>query len=151
MLHVRRVLEDAIDFDAALGMLAKQTLTTGGLFTLVGTTNEQRVVIERGPRRHALRWAKKGEALVTTNDYRLLDRPGGRDDGILAQTSCDRFSRLCDLTAGRSGKSAVEDEEMLYWLTDEHVQQSITAQHVLIRPARNEMRLFVPKRLLKSV
>ena len=33
-------------------------------------------------------------------------------------------------------------------LSDEQVRQEITAQHVLIRPARGEMRLFVPRALL---
>jgi hypothetical protein len=41
-----------------------------------------------------------------------------------------------------------EVEDLLHTLTDERVMQEITAQHVWARPATNEMRLFVPSRLL---
>src|SRR5262245_24427399 len=75
LLHLRRVMEDAADFADALAMLSKQKLTTPGLFTLVGTKNEERVVVERAPKRHALRWGRLGEPLITTNNYHLIDVP----------------------------------------------------------------------------
>jgi isopenicillin-N N-acyltransferase like protein len=148
LLHLRRVMEDAADFADALAMLSKQRLTTPALFTLAGSKNDQRVVIERAPRRHALRWGRLGEPLITTNNYQLLDvPPANHDEWDLARTSCGRYGRLCDLTA-RRGDAAPTDDELLYWLTDEQVRQEITAQHVLIRPARGEMKLFVPRWLL---
>jgi hypothetical protein len=145
LLHLRRVLEDATGFDDALGRLTKQRLITSALFTLVGTTNDRRVVIERAPRRHALRWGKPNEPLITTNDYRLLDQPAGGDAWDLERTSCSRYSRLCHLANRKPIGELVTDDELLYWLTDEEVRQEITAQHVLIRPAGGEMRLFVPR------
>jgi isopenicillin-N N-acyltransferase like protein len=147
LLHLRRVLEDAAGFNDALNRLSKQRLVTSALFTLVGSANEQRVVIERAPRRHALRWGKPNEPLVTTNDYRLLDRPTG-DAWDLERTSCGRFDRLWHLSVRRPVGEPIADEELLYWLTDEEVRQEITAQHVLIRPARGEMRQFVPRSLV---
>lgn len=148
LLHLRRVMEDAADFADALAMLSKQRLATPALFTLVGSKNDQRVVIERAPRRHALRWGRLGEPLITTNNYCLLDvPPAERDEWDLSRTSCGRYGRLCELTA-RRGDALPTDDELLYWLTDEQVRQEITAQHVLIRPARGEMKVFVPRWLV---
>ena len=147
LLHLRRVMEDATGFDHALAMLSKQRLTTPGLFTLVGSKNDQRVVVERAPRRFALRWAEPGKPLVTTNNYHLLDvPPAARDEWDLSRTSCGRYGRLWHL-AGRAGPPT--DEQLLYWLSDPEVRQEITAQHVLIRPARGELRLFVPRALVQ--
>src|SRR5207237_1931878 len=53
LLHLRRVLEDARDFDDALRLLSEQTLAAPALFTLAGRDNAQRVVLERTPTRHA--------------------------------------------------------------------------------------------------
>ena len=116
LLHLRRVMEDAADFDDALAMLSKQRLTTSALFTLVGTTNDQRVVIERAPKRHALRWGRPAKPLLTTNDYRLLDQPPAATPGTSAQTSCGRYARLCHLTSRKPAGEPVTDEELLYWL-----------------------------------
>lgn len=148
LLHLRRVVEDAADFADALAMLSKQRLITSALFTLVGSTNDQRVVVERAPKRFALRWAEADKPLLTTNDYRLLDRPGGGDAWDLERTSCSRYDRLCHLASRKPTGEAVTDEELLYWLTDDQVRQEITAQHVLVRPARGEIKLFVPRALV---
>src|SRR5262249_47146774 len=134
LLHLRRVMEDAANFADALAMLSKQKLTTSALFTLAGTPNEERVVIERAPRRHALGWGKPGEPLITTNDYRLLDQPAGSDTWDLQQTSCSRYARLTHLATRPRPAGPYADDELLYWLTDDEVRQEITAQHVLIRP-----------------
>jgi hypothetical protein len=148
LLHLRRVMDDAADFADALAMLSKQRLTTPALFTLAGTKNDQRVVIERGPRRYALRWGRAGEPLVTTNDYRLLDTNTEKDEWELGQTSCGRYDRLCGLASGRVDGPPPRDEELLFWLTDPGVRQEITAQHVLMRVAAGEMKLFVPRHLV---
>src|SRR5262245_11009738 len=148
LLHLRRVLEDATGFDDALAMLSKQRLTTPGLFTLVGTKNEQRVVSERAPTRHALRWGRPGEPLLTTNEYRLLDQRTGGDAWDLQRTSCGRYDRLWLLASRHPADSAPTDDELLCWLSDDEVRQEITAQHVLIRPARGAIRLFVPRALV---
>ena len=87
LLHLRRVVEDARDFADALRMLARQRLIAPALFTLVGTANDERVVIERSPRRHALRWAEGDAPLVATNDYRTLFRPTTSSVNILYETT----------------------------------------------------------------
>jgi hypothetical protein len=147
LLHLRCVVEDARDFDHALAMLRDQRLTAPGLFTLVGSKNEERVVIERSPTRHALRWPKEGEALLTTNDYRLLFPPKEGNGLEIYQTTCHRYAALERMFASWSPARTLADTQLLYALSDPEVIQQITAQHVLIRPAKQAMRLFVPRRL----
>ena len=151
MLHLRRVLEDANSFDEALEMLSKTKLATSGLITLVGTENHQRVVVERSPTKFALRWAENdSQPLVTTNDYRLLYKPETRDSMEIYQTTCRRFDHLCGHFANHCPTTEVTDAQLLYVLTDDHILQGITAQHILMRPQRGEIQMFVPRRLLET-
>src|SRR5262249_10662696 len=93
LLHLRRVLEDARDFDDALRMLSEERLLAPALFTLAGRENEQRVVVERTPTRHALRWPEGDEPLVATNHYRVLSRPrpfGGEE----LSGACGRYDAV---------------------------------------------------------
>jgi hypothetical protein len=148
LLQLRRVVEDARDFDQALALLANKTLATSALFTLVGTENRQRVVIERSPRHHALRWPTGDEPLVTTNDFRLMYQPTEQSGHRLYESTCHRYDALCHSFAGHRPEQDVDDTRLLYVLSDPSVIQTITAQHVIFRPRRDESRLFVPRRLL---
>lgn len=150
LLHIRRVLEDAPNFDSALNMLANERLVAPGLFTLVGSENHQRVVIERTPKRHALRWAEGDTPLVTTNDYRRLFKPEPHAGPEIYQTTCMRYDALCRFFANHRPDQEVADTALLYILSDPAVIQGITAQHVIMRPASREMRLFVPRRLVSE-
>ncbi len=146
LLHLRRVIEDARDFDDALRMLTEETLAAPALITLVGSANEQRVVIERTPTRHALRWPAGDEPLVTTNDYRLLFRPQAHEGAEIYRTTCSRFDALSRFFAGHRPDQEVEDTALLYILSDPAVIQGITAQHIILRPRQREARLFIPRR-----
>jgi len=148
LLHLRRVVEDATDFDDALRRLSRQMLAAPALFTLVGVENDQRVVIERSPRKSAVRWGQTDQALITTNDYRLLFATETHDLGEIYQTTCNRFDALSSFFSRVDSKQDIRDEQLLYTLTDESVIQGITAQHVVIRPRERKIRLFVPRRLL---
>ena len=150
LLHLRRVLEDARDFDHALEMLSRQTLAAAALFTLVGTRNEQRVVVERTPTRHALRWPTGDEPLIATNDYRLLFRPETHSGAEIYETTCSRFDALCRFFAGHRADRQVDDSALLYILTDPSVIQDITAQHIIMRPAQGSIRLLVPRRFMEA-
>jgi hypothetical protein len=147
LLHLRRVLDDARDFEDALRMLADTTLAAPALFTLVGVSNSQRVVIERTPSRHALRWPRGDEPLITTNDYRLLFQPETSDAAEIYATTCSRYDYLQKFFAQHQPDREVEDAAILYALSDPAVIQSITAQHVLMRPRSGELRVFVPRHL----
>ncbi|UCG17229.1 MAG: hypothetical protein JSV19_04200 [Phycisphaerales bacterium] len=150
LLHLRRVLEDADGFDSALRMLSQQRLVAPGLFTLVGSENDQRVVIERTPRRHAHRWAKDGRPLVTTNDYRLLFKPRTRSAGEIDETTCSRYDALRGLFADHRADRPADDITLLHALSDPAVIQDITAQHVILRPRSGRIRLYVPRRVVES-
>lgn len=148
LLHIRRVMEDARDFEQAVHRLSRQRLTTPCLFTVVGRTNDQRVVIERTPTRWAHRRAEPDEPLVVTNDYRVLLPPATRPDHELYRTTCARYDNLRGFFVEHDASQEVTDEMLLYRLTDPGVIQSITAQHVIARPRRQTIRLFVPRPLL---
>lgn len=151
LLHIRRVLENACNFADAVDRLAKQRLITGALFTVAGTNNDERVVIERSPTRHALRWGEPGKALIATNDYRQLFQTEAHNDMELYRTTCSRYDALCRFFADHDASREIEDDKLLYVLSDPSVMQEITAQHVILRPTSRESRLFVPRHLLAAV
>jgi Acyl-coenzyme A:6-aminopenicillanic acid acyl-transferase len=148
LLHLRRVVEDATSFDDALEMLARPTLVVSALFTLIGTENPQRVVIERSPTRFALRRPTGDEPLLTTNDCRLLFAPTASDHSEIYRTTCSRYDALGRLLRKTRVDRAASDAELLYVLGDPEVRQTITAQHVIFRPASGAMGLWVPRDLV---
>ncbi len=149
LLLIRRVLEDARDFDEALKLLRDTQIIAPALFTLVGTKNDQRVVIERSPRRHALRWAEPGEVLIATNDYRKLEKPAHHLGGLeIYATTCTRYDFLRNHFDNRAANPSPEDEELLYVLSDPNVAQCITAQHIVLRPRQGTVRLYAPRHLV---
>jgi len=151
LLFLRCVLEDAPDFTAAVQMLSRQRLAAAALFTVVGTRNDERVVIERTPGRHALRQAEGDEPLLATNHFRSLHSAGGLADSVLGElgaTTCGRYDTLCSLLSEQNPTGVVTDEHLLYILSDPNVRQQITAQHILARPRQQQVRLLVPRHLL---
>jgi hypothetical protein len=151
LLHVRRVLEDANGFDAAVRMLSEQRLVAPALFIVVGSENHQRVVIERTPRRHADRFPEGDRPLAVTNHYRQLYEPRtDRPDDDLTVTTSSRYDALLRLVGGHSSDRVIDDPALLFILSDPAVIQEITAQHVVIWPRAREIRLYVPRRLLDA-
>jgi hypothetical protein len=150
LLHLRRVLEDAPDFEAALTLLSEQHLAVPALLTLVGTENDQRVVIERTPRDYAHRRADPDEPLVVTNHYRLLLQQETPGEGDFYQTTCSRYEAVCKFFAHHRADREVADSALLYILSDPRVIQTITAQHIILRPRTGQVRLFVPRRFVET-
>lgn len=150
LLHLRRVLEDAEDFDEAVKMLSEEKLATSCLLTVVGTKNQERVVIERTPKQAAQRWGQPNTALVTTNDYRKMFKPQATDAGEIYESTCMRYDALSRFFAVHSDEQEVSDSALLYILSDPSVIQTITAQHIVMRPTYSEISLHVPRRLLRS-
>jgi len=157
LFHLRRVVEDAPNYGSALKMLAEQRLTSPTLFTLVGQNNNERVVIERSPTRHALRRVADHEPLFATNDYRLLFQseqkltvPHHGQGAEFYETTCGRYDALCRFFAAWSPQRKISDEELLYVLSDPDVIQTITAQHIVMRPRSLEVHLFVPRRFVQG-
>jgi hypothetical protein len=159
LLFIRRVLEDARDFAEAVDMFRTQTLTSSCLLTVVGTENNERVVIERSPTKSAIRSADGTGPLIATNDYRKLFTPAASDENELYRTTCERYDNLQRLFATGAqpaerpsntdhGERDLDDEEILYRLSDPGVIQEITAQHVVMRPREGTIRMYVPRRLV---
>ncbi|RME36323.1 MAG: hypothetical protein D6788_11840 [Planctomycetota bacterium] len=148
LLHLRRVVEEAEDFDDAVRRLVEEHLTAGCLLTVVGRENDQRVVIERTPRRAALRRPVGSEPLLTTNHYRAM--PGMPPPPDNAEGTCPRFARLCALWRDRRHGETVSDEDLLTMLTDAEVMQEFTVHHIIIRPRAGSLRAWVPGRLLNA-
>jgi hypothetical protein len=153
LLLLRKVLEDAADFDEAVAMLSRRRLFTGGLFTLVGTDNRQRVRIERTPTRAAVCWGEPDAPLVTTNHYRQLRDAGEGAPGEALrpwlESSCPRYDALLDLSERMLRSGQLTSESLLHALTDAGVIQEITAQHVIMQPSRQRIELYAPRRFLE--
>lgn len=150
LLHLRRVLEDAQNFEDAVKRVNRQRLMVAGLITIVGTQNNERVVIERSPTRAAERWGEPGKALIATNDYRKLYKTETHESAEIYQTTCSRYAYLCQEFAQPTDHLNITDEQLLYVLTDPNVIQGITAQHIVFRPHQQLARVFVPRGLLTS-
>jgi isopenicillin-N N-acyltransferase like protein len=129
LLFLRHVLDTAADYTEALAMVRAERLMSGGIVTVVGTRNDERAVVERGPTRAAVRTAVGDEPLMATNHFRDLARP----------EVCPRYESMARYT-GR--KTAMET------LTSRAVLQEITAQHVVMCPATQSAEMFVPSHLL---
>ncbi len=152
LLFLRRLLEDAADFDQAVAMLSRQKLFMSGLFTLVGTANHQRVCVERTPTRAKLRWGRGDEPLVTTNHYVAFPDAAQADQSdeveeLLASTP-SRYDNLLRLARALPPGARGDSTALLCALSDEGVIQDITAQHVILQPAAGRIELYVPRRLL---
>ena len=146
MLHLRRVIEDCRSFDEAVRRVAEQPLAAPCLVTVVGTTNDQRVCIERTPTTSTLRTADGDVPLLTTNHFRAEEERLESEGLSLGATSCGRLAALQQLVPRES--QPLSDDHLLYVLSDPQVRLGITAQHILMRPAENRMRLCVPSDLL---
>jgi hypothetical protein len=143
LLHLRRVVEDAAGFDEALTLLAHTELAAPALVTLIGSENAQRVVIERSPRRHALRFPDGDGPLVTTNDYRALKEASCNAAEELALTADERYCALMGTFGGHTAERNPEDEELLEVLDREPMNFGMTAQQVVIRPREGSIRVYV--------
>lgn len=154
-IFLRHVLEVAADFDEAVRMISTKTLLTGGMITVVGRRNDQRVIIERTPRRAEIRRAEGDEPLVVTNNYQVMqeDRSKAKDPFLanLRETSCGRFERLSECVRGIGGGEDPADSQLLFYLYDPRVRQSSTVHQVIARPAEGangSFAMYVPRSMV---
>lgn len=124
---LRDVLEQAPDFVTARKQLEQTVIASDCLLLLSGTDADEKVVIERTPRRHATR-GTDGNFLAVTNNYWLLDNQPGEDVNELSQTSCDRHDRALALL--RAGLPA-DASGCMNILKDDEVQMGITVQQMV--------------------
>jgi predicted choloylglycine hydrolase len=140
LMFLRYLLDQARSFAEAVQLTRETPLASSGLITLVGTSNEQRVCLERMPTRCEERWAREEEVLVVTNHYRALSRP--------VEGTCSRYQYV--QTQAPRLPRPVQTDDLLRLLNHEQVRQEITAQHVVACPSKASLRLFVPRDLLEQ-
>jgi hypothetical protein len=138
LLFLRHLLDNADSFQEAVRLTATTPLAMSALITLVGTENSQRVCVERKPGVAEARWAEGDRPLIVTNHYCRLARPDG----------CSRFDYMTHHAPRLPQRPS--DDDLIRLLRDDNVIQTITAQHVVARPAANELRLYVPTELLSE-
>ena len=91
---VRRALDNADDFDEAVDILSHDPLISPVLFTVTGTKNSERVVIERSPDHYAHRRPQGRSPLITANVYQHDDFL--RKNETMACGGCDGHGELLD-------------------------------------------------------
>ena len=154
LLFIRGLLEECRGgFDEAVSRLQQTPLASPALFTVVGTENNQRCVVERMPSRSAVRWPESdGAPLFTTNHYvselSKVDVP--IEHSMLADTACHRmdllnaFAKRAPETYGQAGSTSVQDDLLLGTLSHNEIKMPITAQQMVIRPKTGTLRMVIP-------
>lgn len=132
---LRRALDEAHDYDAAVELLATTPVLSDSLLLISGVEPEQMCVVERTPTRHARRGAIEG-VVVVTNDYRALETSNARADD-LAATSCARYDRASSL--------APREVDGFEILADPEVVMAITTQHMRFVAATGEVDVRLPR------
>ncbi len=141
---IREALAQAPDFATAVDLLSQTEIVADCLLLVTGVKDDEIVVIERTPGRHALRYVEPGSRhIVVTNDYKKLGKlnePEGLDDQ-LAQTSCDRYDRLYALLAERT--APLDAGTALRLLSDPGVRMDSTMQQMYFQASTGL--LFAPQ------
>ncbi|MCA9640453.1 MAG: hypothetical protein KC492_07135, partial [Myxococcales bacterium] len=93
-------------------------------------------VIERTPKRSAVRRAEGG-VLSVTNDYRALPDGAENSPSLIAQTSCARFDRIRELLR----EPATDYDTCLHYLEDPGVRMDMTMQQMVFYARSGEYRV----------
>ena len=142
LLHLRALLEEAEGFEDALERARDARLAASCLITLVGRRNDQRAVIERSPRTHAVRVAQGDAPLVATNHPLELPAATPAPTSEPFASSAARYERLAALATGLGDDP--RDEALLEALADPGVRLASTCQHVIARPATDALGVWTP-------
>ncbi len=137
---LRDVLDSAKNFDEAVCRLRDSPVTSDSLLLVTGTRPGEMVVIERSPKRAAVREGKGG-IIAVTNDYRSLSSNGGAVDSELADTSCRRFERATTLAQESKPQSP---DACFRVLGDDEVRMNITVQSMVMQAASGSVEIRLP-------
>ncbi|WP_046754964.1 C45 family peptidase [Kordia jejudonensis] len=123
---LRDVLETCESFTEAKKMLESTPIVSDCLLLLSGTNINEKVVIERTPKRVATRISDE-DYIVVTNDYKELQNQQV-GTGIIHATSCGRFDAATTLLRN---KEVQQEDHCLEVLQDENVMMGITVQQMV--------------------
>ena len=137
---IREVLEEASSFEEAVEQLGSTPIAADCLLLVSGTKRGEMCVIERTPKRVAVR-KPDSDFIIVTNDYHLL-KDGAFDWGSdLESTSCSRFERVEELVQrDRPGDSM----GCFKILSDAQVQSEITMQQMVMCAGSGELHVRLP-------
>lgn len=128
---LRRVLEEASNFEAALESLVNIPLASDSLLLLTGVRQGEMAVVERTPSRAEVRYGENGSIFVT-NDYKLIRTGLSGFASELQATACGRYRRAEQLVTARRPQTA---DECFACLNDDGVRMRITAQQMVLQAA----------------
>lgn len=135
---LRDVLEEESNFVSARDRLTNTTIASDCLLLLSGVENDEKVVIERTPKRSAHR-GQSDDFVVVTNDYKVLDNSTpGTAQNTLQATSCGRFD-----SAGRllSSQEKYDEKTCMAILKNPDVMMEITMQQMVFHNKTGEISL----------
>lgn len=138
VLLIRKVLEDAVNYQEAVERLSITTIPCDCLLLVSGIKRGEMCVIERTPTKYERRGPESG-AIVVANDYLLMNY-GGVPRGELQESSCGRFDRISSLI--REGPTTLG--ECLGYLNDPQVRMGITVQQMAFRTQSGNLLLGKP-------
>jgi hypothetical protein len=125
---IRDVLDTAPDFAAAVNQLATAKIPCDCLLMVSGIHPGEMAVIERTPRRHAIRRPSHGYIAVT-NDYRAIaGQPPGMQ-GQIGESTAERYATAC---AHLSDTLPTTPDACLAIL--DAVRMDITVQQMVLHP-----------------
>ncbi|ADV68526.1 C45 family autoproteolytic acyltransferase/hydolase [Deinococcus maricopensis] len=127
-LFLRDVLEHATTFREAVHLCRTTPLLADCLLLITGVNNDERLVIECTPTRHATRTAPTGP-LVVANDYQQLHAAPPASPDALHASSGGRYA--CALALAREHHPQ-EADACLRILTNPGVRMGITVQHMVL-------------------
>jgi acid ceramidase/N-acylethanolamine-hydrolysing acid amidase len=134
---LRDVLETCDSFSAAKTALENTPIICDCLLLLSGTKSNEKVVIERTPKRTETRMSEE-DFIVATNDYKQLQN-GHVAGNILQATSCGRFDTATKLL--RENK-VQHEQQCLDVLQNENVMMGITVQQMVFTVNTGEIKLI---------
>ncbi len=139
---IRKALEEARDFDAAVSLLSSTPVTADCLLLVTGPRAGELVVIERTSTRAVLRSAEDG-LLVVTNDYRAMPDQLATSTGELARTADGRYARAHELLCAGPPRDA---DSALALLSDPRVRMDMTVQQMVFRARTGLLAMRDPRR-----
>lgn len=137
-VHIRKVLEEAHDYEEAVEMLSSVQLMNDCLFLVTGCNQGEYCVVERTPTLAKVRIARKGQNhIIATNSY-LTDisayNTKANNSNEILNSACDRFNKLDGDLGYVQPKN---DLDALVYL--DRVMMLITVQQMIFRPHINSV------------
>jgi acid ceramidase len=132
---LRDVLFKAESYQEAKEILESTPIASDCLILLSGIGRNEKVVIERTPKRFATR-KSNDSFIVVTNDYKELEN--GKADTLLQATSCGRYDRAIELLRQKIPDTS---EKCINILQDDKVMMRMTVQQMIFNNRTGEINL----------